>query len=405
MAQTSVTNWPLNRPARVALLSGRQVRHHVSDAMIYEFENCVAAMDQVDLLTYNGSPDRARQVYALTHQWVRSHTLAQWVTPSVGPVQSLEQDYDLFVVVLRNIFEVAALSSLKNWRDRSRQAVCILMEAWDKPHWLEDRRSLFEWLKPFDHIFLGNENAVAAVQAVTGRPCSYLPLGVDALSFYPYGKGHRPDGREAQARPIKVSSLGRRSDITHRALLDWARSQNIFYYYDTAYNLHFVDHEEHRSMYANLLKRSQYFICNYSRINENHNQPRYQEIAARFYEGAAAGAVLIGMAPTTERFQEQFGWEDAVIPMAFDEPQIEQVLRRLDAEPERLAAIQHRNVIQSLRRHDWAYRWRSLLETLDMPPLAALLARLEKLNRMATSLENAALSTNLSTLPSNSHAA
>ena len=44
---------------------------------------------------------------------------------------------------------------------------------------------LLELLSEFDHIFLGLRHCVDDVSRITGKPCSYLPLGTDVLRFAP----------------------------------------------------------------------------------------------------------------------------------------------------------------------------------------------------------------------------
>ena len=158
---------------------------------------------------------------------------------------------------------------------------------------------------------------------ITGRPCSYLPLAVDVLRFAPAS----PD----QPRPIEVCNIGRRSPVTHQALLEDAERRRSFYYYDTVaasgsdlkQRTFRVDNpHEHRIMLATILKHSRYFIANRSHVNNPEFTAGRDEISARFYEGAAAGTVMIGEAPRTEEFKRQFDWPDAVIHLPFDSPDI-----------------------------------------------------------------------------------
>ena len=121
-------------------------------------------------------------------------------------------------------------------------------------------------------------------------------------------------------------------------------------------------------MYANLLKRSRYFITNYACADEPAKVNFAQEIGDRFFEGAAAGTIMIGYAPETALFRQFFDWEDAVIPMPFHAADIGRLIADLDEQPERLAQIRLNNIIQSLRKHDWVYRWKTILEVIGLPP-------------------------------------
>jgi hypothetical protein len=180
--------------------------------------------------------------------------------------------------------------------------------------------------------------------------------------------------------------------VTHAALVQLARDRRIFYYYDTIaasgagqkQRTFPVDNaSEHRLLLASLLRRSRYFVANRGRVNEPEFTLNRDEISGRFYEGTAAGAVLLGEPPRTEEFQLQFGWPDAIIRLPFDSPDVERVLAELDANPQRLAKIRRENVHNAALRHDWVHRLRIVFETLGVPPPEAMLAREKRLQALA----------------------
>ena len=197
---------------------------------------------------------------------------------------------------------------------------------------------LLELLAAFDHVFLGTRNAVEDVARITGRPCTYLPFAVDVPRFTPAS----PD----QPRPIYVCNIGRRSQITHQALLDDAERQHRFYYYDTV-AASGAD-LKHRTFRVDCPQRTPHHAgddcsntaASSSPIAAYVNRPEFtvgrDEISARFYEGAAAGTVMIGEAPRTDEFKRQFDWPDAVIDLPFDSPDIGNILADLNGDPERL---------------------------------------------------------------------
>jgi hypothetical protein len=131
------------------------------------------------------------------------------------------------------------------------------------------------------------------------------------------------------------------------------------------------------------LKRSRYFIANRGRANEPETTLGQDEISSRFYEGAAAGAVMLGAAPRTEEFQEQFCWRDALLPLPFDAPEIGRVLDELDRDPERIERIRRDNVANAALRHDWVHRLRRVFDTLGLPATPAMLLREERLRLLA----------------------
>ncbi len=110
-------------------------------------------------------------------------------------------------------------------------------------------------------------------------------------------------------------------------------------------------------------------------------------LSTRYFEGAAGGAILLGSRPGCPEFDDLFDWPDAVVDIAPDGSDLRQVLAALEADPERVAAARIANVVNSLRRHDWAVRWASILDTLDLPRTEAHDARLRQLAHAAEQIE------------------
>jgi len=368
----------------VLLLSQRRIADLVAFCVAYEFEDAFAAVadaqriDTTDLMGLEFS----RRAYKLARLASGSPGLARRLAPYPRNKVVLERDYELFFAVFNNSHQVYSLATIPNWRQRCRKAACFITEVWSSDLGPE---YLLELLSGFDHIFLGYQNSVSAVARVTGRPCSYLPLAVDVPRFAPISL--------TGPRPIRVCNIGRRSPVTHQALLEDAERQQSFYYYDTVAasgadlkNRTFrVDApSEHRRMLATILKHSRYYIANRSYINKPEFGAGREEISARFYEGAAAGTVMIGEAPPTEEFGRQFDWPDAVIHLPFDSPDIGRILADLDRDPERLQAVQRKNVREAALRHDWLHRIRVVLEVLGLTPTDGMSARARQLDQIAS---------------------
>ena len=365
----------------VLLLSMRRLADVVAFCLQYEFEDVIAEVTGADRLDVDDRPrlEWSRRAYKLARLASGSRRLARACAPRPA-TQRLQKDYELFFPVFNHAHELYALATLPDWRRRCRVAACYVNELW--AHELPEY--LLELLAEFDHVFLGVRHGVAEVARIVGRPCSYLPLAVDVLRFSP-----RPD---APPRAIDVCNIGRRSAVTHQALLRLARERSAFYYYDTVAKsggsgkqrtFRVDDPAEHRLLLASLLKRSRYFLANRGRINEPELTRGQDEIAGRFYEGAAAGAVMLGEAPRTPEFAQQFDWSDAVIPLPFDAPDADRVLLELDSEPERIARIRSDNVAQAALRHDWVHRLLRAYDTLGLRPTPAMLARERRLRELA----------------------
>lgn len=368
---------------RILMLSQRNIENFVFNCCLYEFEDVVNEIDAVELIVpeqYNYVGKLTQKIAKITtkHGQIFSH-----INPHTNSLQ-LEQEYDLFFVVLDFPWNALTINLIKNWRQKCRQAVCYISEVWqqDIPQW----KHALQFLQDFDHIFLALDHSVATVAKLLERPCTYLPYSVDTLKFYPHLPYHQ--------RSIDVCNLGRRSSLTHQALLEVAEQRDIFYYFDsikTASEQRLINLQEHRYLIANLIKNSRYFIANYAKINLTNQIGNYQEIAVRFFEGAAAGAVMLGTPPDNDQFRQYFNWSDAVIPIPFDSANIGEIIAELDAQPEYLARISRNNVINSLLKHDTVYRWQEILQTIGMKPSPAMLSRQAYLQKLAQSLQEKAI--------------
>jgi hypothetical protein len=177
--------------------------------------------------------------------------------------------------------------------------------------------------------------------------------------------------------------MGRRSPITHESLFNLAEQGKIFYIYDTAKRLQSQYPKQHRSLIANIAKRSRYFVANTARINARSEILGQSEVGFRFYEGAAAGSVMIGVPPNNEAYKKHFDWPDAVIDVPYDTRDMAKILGDLDSQPQRLNEIRKNSIVQTLQRHDWCYRWRYILDLVKLTPKPALLAREKRLRELA----------------------
>lgn len=362
--------------ARIAVVSLRGALKEVWRALPFEFEDTIAAVDAADLVGPSrvmklGSPaQKARKVWErLTHR--KPYAAASCPLPATG------RTYEMLFVPVGDFNELFLFPQLRPWMECSRIRVAWLVEVWSKS--IPMNEGALRLLREFDMVAVGCENSVEPLQKALGKPCFYLPAAVDAIRGMP--------DEPAAPRHIDVWQMGRRSNTTHKALLDLASQRRWFYQYDTSWSLQTADPVQHRSLLANTIKRTRFFIANRAKVDAPEQTGGQQEVGFRFFEGAAGGTIMIGEIPDTPAFKQLFGWEDAVIPLPFGSDNIEAVIDELLASPERMAAIQARNVREALLRHDWAYRWHQLLERVGLPPMAALLAREKRLADLASRIE------------------
>lgn len=355
---------------RICMFSLRNVERLVSRCADYEFEDVVCELDDVELLAPEPCYSFA-VVQKLTSQLAQHMSVAS-LNPGLKKLR-LSRNYDLFIAKFLFLRDLPSVNAISGWRDRCRTSVCWVTEAWTGG--LHSWKGHLKILSQFDYVVLNCSGSVNRIQEVIRRPCLYMAPGIDAIRFCPYPN--------PPIRCVDVYSLGRRSPVTHQSLLKMAEQKRIFYIYDTIERMDTFHHKQHRNLVANIAKRSRYFVANTAKINQQFETHGQSEIGYRFFEGAAAGTVMIGQHPENEAFRKNFNWPNAVIRVPFDAPHIAEVLADLDSQPDRLEEIRRNNIVQSLLRHDWAYRWRAILDIVGLGPKPALVAREKHLKKIA----------------------
>jgi hypothetical protein len=358
---------------RVLLFSQRNIYEKtVWRSAFREFERIIEAIDSVEVI----APRPARW-YPLGKR-VASRAgeyLRRPLNPGVPSIR-LDRDYELFVAVIEKPSELLNLTSVRNRRERCGISICWLTEFYVKD--IPTFKSCMEVLATFDHVvFMFAWNAPFLAR-LSGHG-TYLPAGVDALLFSPFPK--------CPARSIDVLSIGRRAEKTHRELLRLAAEDRIFYVYDTIADLRATNIEDHRLLLASMAKRCKYFIVNPGKIDSPEETGGQSEFGYRYFEGAAPGAVLVGERPKNEEFGKVFDWPDAVIELPFGSAEVEEVLDTLEGDQPRVRAIRTANVVNTLRRHDWAYRWESVLAMAGLAAAEGLIERQAALRQLAAEVE------------------
>jgi len=364
---------------RILMLSQRNLAPVISRCTSYELEDVVCAVDAVDFVApaYRDLGIKIIQPFEILQLIVNrlgERTAAvRRLNPGIRSSRA-QGRYDLFFSICQFVTDLPALNALQGWRECSRTAACWIEEIWARD--IPRMRSQLALLRQFDYLFVGCRGSVEPLQEATGRPCVYLPPGVDCLRFVP--------GQLAPPRVIDVYAMGRRHPDTHAALLEWARGGGHFYLHDTFRgNVAVGSPAAHRDMLAGLIKRTRYFLANRAKVDVPGETEGQQEVGFRFFEGAAAGVVMIGEPPNVASFSENFDWPDAVVRLPLGSTEIGALIDELERQPERVARIRRDNVANALRRHDWVYRWNQVLEVVGLEPTAAARNRQARLAALA----------------------
>lgn len=334
----------------------------------YEFEDIICEIDSADLLAPEVDPSSRRPSFATRLAYHAPVTL----NPGI-PRPSAKGRYDILFTICGFPQDLIMFDAVSNLRDVCGTSVCLLDELWVKD--MVKHRHFLRILAKFDVIMQYHSQTVKPLSELIGRKCVYLPPAVDTVLFCPY-----PD---PPARVVDVYSIGRRSHVTHQKLLDMARERGLFYLYDTIGGSQAINSKEHRALFANVAKRSRYFLVNPGKIDEPHETGRQIEFGYRYFDGAAAGAIMLGETPDNEVFPMLFDWPDAVIRLPYDSSDIDTVIRDLDEDPKRQDQIRRTGMVQALMRHDWVYRWEAILNAVGLEPTQGMLQRKDRLRDLA----------------------
>ena len=334
----------------------------------FEFEDLICEIDSAELLAPKVDPSSRRSSLATRLAYHAPVVL----DPGIERISGKGQ-YDILFTICGYPQDLIMFNAVSNLKDICRTSVCLLDELWINE--MVKHRHFLRILAKFDVVMLYYSQTVKPLSEIIERRCVFLPPGVDAMSFCPH-----PSSPE---RVIDVYSIGRRSEITHRRLLDMVRESGLFYLHDSMGGSQAINSKEHRALFANVAKRSRFFIVNPGKIDEPNLRGRQMEIGNRYFEGAASGAIMIGERPDNEVFEELFDWPDAVTRLPYDSRDVDVVIKDLDADPERQDRIRRTGIKQALMRHDWVYRWEAILNTVGLEPMQEALERKDRLRKLA----------------------
>lgn len=368
--------------SRIAIMSLRNMENHISRACGYEFEDIIAAsLDDADIF----APYHTRYSAKLLRAKMAASRRTNITMPlGIGSQrQKLQHDYDLFFISIAQPRDLCLLSEVPNWREKSKYAVCWLQELWTAD--ILKLGKILDVLNQFDHVICPFYHSTDPLRDRLKVPVTYLPWSVDAELFCP-----APDKPNRAIDFLNIGSVG---EATHQALIDHSDKHGLYYNYTTVVGRHkFESYAAHRKNYSGMLKRSKYFLSFLAKVAKNDQRDIQEEFGLRYFEGAAAGTILLGNNVSNPAFQEHLGWQDAVVETDYDSDTIVDVITELEKTPERVQKIRELNVIQSLSKHDHLHRWRSVLKMAGMEHTEKMRAREKVLTNLIADVQANGLS-------------
>jgi hypothetical protein len=334
----------------------------------FEFEDTIRELDGADIIAPHAKPESLRNLLA---NKIAFHG-PMLLKANIEQVP-VKRSYDLFFAICGQPIDLLMIDAASKLRDACATKICLIDELWIKQ--MTPHRYFLEVLKAFDLVVLYYSQSVRALSERLGVRCEFLPPGIDSMLFCPLPNLPR--------RAVDVYSVGRRSQKTHEALLQMVERQAILYLYDSISGTMAINAKQHRLLFANVAKRSRYFIVNPGLIDRPDRRGNQIEIGNRYFEGAAAGAVMIGERPANEQFERLFDWPDAVMQLSYDSTAIADIINDLDRQADRQETIRRNNIAQAVTHHDWAYRWESILDMVGAEHPTSLGEKKERLHALA----------------------
>ena len=334
----------------------------------FEFEDLICEIDSAELLAPKLDPSSWRSRFATRLAYHAPVIL----NPGIQTITATRQ-YDILFTICGYPQDLLMFTGVRNLRDICKTSVCLLDELWVSH--LVKHSYFLRILAKFDIVMLYYSKTVKPLSEMIGRRCFYLPPGVDSILFCP--------DPNPPKRVIDVYSIGRRSEITHQRLLEMAKESGLFYLHDSIAGSQAINSKEHRALFANVAKRSRYFIVNPGKIDEPNVTGRQMEIGNRYFEGAASGAIMVGESPNNDAFERLFDWPEAVTRLPYGSRDIDVIIKDLDGDPERQDRIRRTGVVQALQRHDWVYRWEAVLKEVGLEPTQRMQERKDRLRKLA----------------------
>ncbi|MCA9216950.1 MAG: glycosyltransferase [Planctomycetales bacterium] len=360
-----------------AVYSLRNVDPHVCRCLGYELEDAIASMHDARIYAPQPMAGSSSIVDRLAKSCFQKLTKKRYkLTPLPIPEPLADPaEHDLFFMFCQNPSDARFVTQRPHWRKSFAQTAC-----WVDEIWLANAKKFprqLRWLEGFDYLFITFQETVDYLQR-EGFNAFYTPGGIDCFRFSSCQVG--------QARPIDVLSMGRKAPNTHKELFELSLRDEINYVYDTSSLPNVKNHVDHRTLMAKQTGRARCFFVQRAKADAPKQTNGQVELGSRYFEGCAAGAILVGEKLDVDAFKDQFGWQDSVIEMPYDSSDISPIMDLLNSDPAVLDQMHARNLRHSLLTHDWVYRWEKILSTMGLPATAAMAERKNRLHEMADSL-------------------
>jgi len=201
----------------------------------------------------------------------------------------------------------------------------------------------------WDILITSFNDAAADLEKLTGRKWHCIEQAADAELFQPV---------PLNERIIHFSSYGRRYPVLHQVVKDFCKANHLYYDYTTHDARHpVVDATELYQQYAWHLCHSVFTLSWPVELTNPARAGHLRPITCRWFEGAAAGTVILGRQPDNAAFKEWLG-ENVVIDI---DPNAggQELYRRIEKVwTNRESLLNNAALLAAARKADWTWNER-----------------------------------------------
>ncbi len=343
---------------------------------LFEFENVVSSTCDAPILA-----PREKAIYAASRKIASTKVqrnalrVCNRIVGRFDPVRYLQLGKSPNVLLIGAICgdDLNLLKAISNWRRKFDLVAAFVCDCWAPEIYPTFTRHL-------DHLFVPMPEMVEQLTDAFRIPVTCIPFGANVLEF---GSCQKPE-----ARPIDLISFGRTPQHHHESFSKISSGQDPSFRYlrtiarrnDDNPKLDYkqrVDRNDLRQLYKDL-SHSKLALC-YESVFPGMRPFPHSFLTMRWFEAGAAGCVMVGKRPSTPLADDLLDWENSTIELPSDGEEAVEQIKELLKYPDRLGEISKRNYEQNLRRHDWRWRIKQMLELLKTPVPTKLNAQLQEI--------------------------
>ena len=367
----------------IYVLSSRNLVSSVSTDPLYELEDLLVQTCNGRLLApvlNRFSQWSEQKPFALRHYFDK---ILDRTTGHYEPVENLDSSKEPNVLLIVSLegASLRLLSSIPRWRQQFDIVSAYVYDAWGP-------KIYPKFVSQLDRIFVPLPEVMETLHRELKVPISLLPFGADALG----------EGSSSPHRLVDLMSYGRIPKEDHAAFFNAFNypGSDRLYYRSTPRSLERSpkalyaqrrDSEDTKLLYHFLRKTK--VVLAYDTLHPGMRQFPHSFVTLRWFQGGAAGCAIVGKRPVTPIANELLDWEDSTIELPDDPQASVACIQDLLQDAPRLRAIQQRNYLQTLSRHDWRLRIRDWLQELGVPLPQPLVEQLEAIKNQCQQLSKA----------------